>query len=320
MFKLPKGPSPAVLTEKNFPDQHGKVFMITGATSGIGQELAKILYGANATVWIVARSKQKAEETVAAIGQAHPGSKGRMEVLIADFNDLHTIRPAAEEFLQRESRLDVLWNNAGIMIPPKGTVTAQGYEAQLGVNNLGPFLFTKLLTPLIIKTAQESPANSVRVVWVSSSAAEHFSPPGGVEMDKLTMAAGKDYSQWQRYGASKAGDIYQSAEYARRYGPEKVTSVALDPGNLDTNLYKDMGRVLHFISKLIALKPVIYGAYTELFGGLSIEVKNGDWVEPFGKVSQPREDIREGCKSGLDGGSGRAREFWEWCERETSAL
>lgn len=159
--------------------------MITGATSGIGRELAQILFAANATVWIVGRSKSKISETTNAIRKHAPQSKGKLESLLVDFNDLRTIKSAVDDFLTRGgSRIDVLWNNAGIMIPPKGTVTTQEYEAQLGVNVLAPFLFTKLLTETLVKTATSS-GKSVRVVWVSSSAAARFSPPGGVEMAKL---------------------------------------------------------------------------------------------------------------------------------------
>lgn len=143
---------------------------------------------------------------------------------MVDFNDLTSIRPAVHQFLQAESRLDVLWNNAGIMIPPKGEKTAQGYEAQLGVNTMAPFLFTKLLTDVMLKTAGRAPAGgNPRVVWVSSSAAGNFAPQGGVDIGKL---ASNDYSQWQNYGVSKAGSILLSAEFARRYGGDGLVTTA----------------------------------------------------------------------------------------------
>lgn len=199
------------------------MFVVTGSTSGIGFELAQILYAANAKVWIVARSASKAQATVDRIRTAHPDSQGQLEILIVDFNDLTKIKPAAEDFLRRETRLDVLWNNAGVMIPPKGTKTAQQYEAQIGVNALAPHLFTKLLAPVLLKTAEVQAAGNPRVVWVSSSAAERFAPQGGVDLDAL----GKEnsYSQWQNYGMSKAANIFQAAECARRYGEAGILSV-----------------------------------------------------------------------------------------------
>lgn len=109
------------------------------------------------------------------------------------------------------------------MIPPTDTVTEQGYEAQMGVNAVAPFLFTKLLADILQRTAQSTTGGEARVVWVSSSAAAGFSPPGGVDMKAL--AANNKLSQWQRYGMSKAANILQASEYARRYGAAGITSV-----------------------------------------------------------------------------------------------
>lgn len=217
-------PTAPALTERNLPDQSGKIFLVTGATSGIGRELTRILYGANATVYIAARSKTKAEQTISSIKAELPDSRGLLSPIIVDFNDLTTVRPAVEEFLAKEGRLHVLFNNAGIMIPPRGTKTVQGHEAQLGINNLGPFLFTKLLLPTLLKTANIGPNNkAVRIVWVSSSAVNAFAPPNGVDMDNLDYH--DDKGQWFKYGTSKAGNVFHAAEFGRRFGPKGIASV-----------------------------------------------------------------------------------------------
>lgn len=109
------------------------------------------------------------------------------------------------------------------MIPPQGSKTKQGYELQLGTNNVAPFLFTKLLTPLLIKTAANATPGTVRVTWVSSSAAKRFSPPGGIDMSNLDYK--KEQSAWQKYGASKAGNILHSSEFARRFKDSGVISL-----------------------------------------------------------------------------------------------
>jgi retinol dehydrogenase-12 len=140
---------------------------------------------------------------------------------------LTTIKKSASEFLSKESKLDVLWNNAGVMVPPQGSKTKQGYELQLGTNNVAPFLFTKLLTPILTKTAKEAPPGSVRVVWVSSSAAEAFSPKGGVDMENLDYK--KDKAAWHKYGVSKAGNVLHAKEYARRFGGEGILSLVCVP-------------------------------------------------------------------------------------------
>ena len=197
---------------------------MTGATSGIGEQLAQILYSHNAKVYVAGRSAEKASKMIEAIKQAHPESKGELIFLHLDLDDLTTIKSSAQEFLSKEKRLDVLWNNAGVMVPPQGSVTKQDYELQLGTNNIAPFLFTKLLTPLLFETAQTAPEASVRVVWVSSSASDRFAPEGGLDLNDLGYT-GPDRSAWYKYGVSKAGNILHSKEFARRYGKDGVISI-----------------------------------------------------------------------------------------------
>jgi retinol dehydrogenase 12 len=141
-----------------------QVFIVTGSSSGVGKELAQILYSHNAKVYIAARSSEKSSVTIESIGTAFPESKGELVFLHLDLDDLTAIKKSADDFLSKEKRLDVLWNNAGVMFPPQGSKTKQGYELQLGTNNVAPFLFTKLLTPILIKTAKASSPGDVRVV------------------------------------------------------------------------------------------------------------------------------------------------------------
>jgi retinol dehydrogenase-12 len=117
----------------------------------------------------------------------------------------------------------VLWNNAGVMNTPQGSKTKQGYEMQLGVNNVAPFLFTKLLTPVLLETAKKTHTGAVRVVWVSSSAAEMLAPIGGLDVKKLDYK--EDQSAWVKYAWSKVGNILHSNEYAKRYADNGVFSV-----------------------------------------------------------------------------------------------
>ena len=189
----------------------------------MGKELAQILYSHNAKVYVAARSKEKASKAIESIKAAFPKSAGELVFLSLDLDDLTTIKKSAEEFLSKEKKLDVLWNNAGVMIPPQGSKTKQGYELQLGTNNVAPFLFTKLLTPILASTAKTSPTGSVRVVWVSSSAAEGFSPTNGVDMDNLDYKT--DKSAWHKYGVSKAGNVLHCKEYAKRHEADGIISV-----------------------------------------------------------------------------------------------
>lgn len=172
---------------------------------------------------MAARSEEKARQVIDEIKAKYTTSKGALVYLHLDLNDLTTIKASAENFLAQEKSLHVLWNNAGVMRPPQGSVTKQGYELQIGTNNLAPFLFTKLLTPLLKATAKVSPPGSVRVVWVSSSAAKNFSPEGGVDVTNLDYHV--DMGVWPKYGISKAGNIYHGTEYARRFGNDGILSL-----------------------------------------------------------------------------------------------
>ncbi len=199
----------------------------------------KILYAHNAKVYLAARSEQKATKAISSIESSSPKSKGELGFHHLDLDDLTSVKRSANSFLSKENKLDVLWNNAGVMVPPQGSKTVQNYEAQLGTNCLGPFLFTKLLTPLLIQTARTAPKDSVRVVWLSSSAAETTAPKGGVVMNNLDYK--KDASAWSKYGTSKAGNIFYSNEFAKRHRDDGVISVVCTTYSLlvdDTRLIK----------------------------------------------------------------------------------
>ncbi|MBE3049903.1 hypothetical protein IMZ48_46880 [Candidatus Bathyarchaeota archaeon] len=170
-----------------------------------------------------------------------------------------------------------------MMIPPPGSVTPQGHELQLGVNNIGTFAFTSCLTPLLVKTAKSEAPGTVRVVWVSSIGAEKASHvPGGVPIDDLELDTYKHQhkAKFYRYGVSKAGNYLHGAEYAKRHADDGIVSVALNPGNLDSDLYRTMSPLITAVLRRVVLYPSVYGAYTELYAGLSPDVtmeKSGSW-------------------------------------------
>lgn len=215
-------PPAPVLTEANLPDQSNKVFIVTGSSGGLGKELVKILYQKNAKVYVAARSETKALAAIQEVKEAFPESTGQLEFLHLDLNDLSTIKKSAQTFLQSETRLDVLWNNAGVMMPPQGSVTAQGYELQMGVNALGSFLFTKLLHPILTATAKVASKNSVRVISVASSAAVMAPKPA---IDFANIQYEKEESALSKYMRSKAAMVLHSAEFARRTADEGIISM-----------------------------------------------------------------------------------------------
>jgi len=315
MFFIPK-PN---LTEKNLPDQTGKVHIVTGGYAGCGLELVKILYQHNATIYVAGRSKEKAGKSIQAVKAAFPDSKGRLEFLKVDLGDLTSIKPAAEEFMSKETRLDVLTNNAGVMTPPKGSKDSHGRELQLGTNCLGPYLFTELLVPVLQKTAKEAPTGTVRVTWASSSAT-YMSPKGGVEFG----SDGEPTPFWndsgKAYAQAKAANCLLASEFANRYGKDGIISVSWNPGNLRSELQRHLGAVTAFFLDKLLLYPTIYGAYTELWSGWSPDLTashNGAYIGPWGRVLDIRKDHVAAMKSQKEGGTGIAAKFWDWCDSTT---
>jgi retinol dehydrogenase-12 len=116
-------PPAPTFTDKDLPSLTGKVYIVTGAASGVGFELAKILYAAGGSVYIAARSTSRCEGAIEKIKSQTKGEKisGRLESMVVDLADLRTVKGAVDEFLRRETRLDVLVHNAGVMTPPTGS-------------------------------------------------------------------------------------------------------------------------------------------------------------------------------------------------------
>lgn len=215
-FNIPAPP----LTEKNLPDQSGKVFLVTGSNTGVGYYVASILYSRNAKVWMAARTESKAMEAIETIKEKYPQSTGSLEYLHLNLSDLTTIKASAEDFLARETKLHWLDNNAGVMVPPPGSKGAQGMDLTYQTNILGPFLFTKLLLPILKRTAESEPEGSVRVSWAGSLAVDLATPKGGFpwkqEKNGEEMLDDKNNNNLA-YGVSKCANYFLAREFGRRF-------------------------------------------------------------------------------------------------------
>ncbi|OAG11934.1 NAD(P)-binding protein [Paraphaeosphaeria sporulosa] len=277
-----------------------------------------MLYSVNAKVYIAARSEEKSRKAISDIQTAYPSSKGSLIFLHLDLADLTTIKATVDEFLNKESKLHVLFNNAGVMsVPTIPDRTVQGYEMNLGVNNVGTFLLTKLLTPVLISTARTEPANTVRVVWVSSTIDLAGAKHVGVPLDDLDFHKRK-VPGMERYGLSKTGSWLHAVEYAKLHEADGIVCMPVNPGNLNSELGREHTRFVQWILRFI-VHPVYLGAYSLLFAGLSPEItieKSGSFIWPWGRFGTVRQDLVAATKSEAESGNGNAKKFWDWTEEQ----
>ncbi|KAL6242610.1 hypothetical protein RBB50_010256 [Rhinocladiella similis] len=293
--------------EKDIPSLADKVILVTGGNAGLGKETVLQLAKHNPhKIFLASRTEAKASDAIASI-KASISQDVDIEFLPLDLASLPSVHEAADQVTSRTNRLDILILNAGIMAVPEGK-TASGQEIQLGTNHVGHFLLTKLLLPLLQKTAtQYNP--DVRIISLSSEA-WNFGP----KLDTI-LSTEKLSTQgpWARYGASKAANIMFAAEFARRY--PAFTSVSLHPGMIHTDLYaanSQTNPLVRYGSKLIG--PLIFqsieaGAFNTLWlaAGANKEVlKNGQYYTPVGKV--------QNNKWATDAAAGK--KLWGWTEAE----
>jgi NAD(P)-dependent dehydrogenase (short-subunit alcohol dehydrogenase family) len=328
-------PPQPTFTEADIGTQHGKVFLITGGYSGIGFEVAKILYDKGGKVYIAGRSQEKAQEAIREIKSVSPTeSGGSLAFLALELDNLTAIKEAVDAFKEKETKLDVLWNNAGVSQPPPGSQSKQGFELQLATNCLGPFLLTRLLLPLLEKAAEyfpdgttvpspgnaavRSPENATgRVIWLSSQIMELSAPTGAIIMSELNHPPS---NQTRNYVNSKTGNYLLACELARRDGLSKgIISVSVNPGAASTSLFRHSPWLAYLAWPLLH-NPKL-AAYTELYAGLSPDINldvNGCYVVPWGRIATwVRNDLVDATKPKEEGGTARAAEFWDFCERIT---
>ena len=306
----------------------GRVFIMTGANSGLGLELVKQLYPTGARIYLACRSRERAEHTIQqVISSADPGSSGNsicestsLRFLYLDLLDLTTIAPAVAAFAAQESRLDILWNNAGIGGSPVGTTTAQGLEGHVGVNCVGPLILTQSLAPLLRAASRNAPPHSVRVIWTASLSIETHAPAGGIDEGWLAARGGTTQQPGIDYAQSKVGNWWLAVEAARRYASDGIVSVAQNPGQLDTDVWRYQPWWLMMLLRP-TLHPQRMGAYTMLYAafadGLTAGENSGAYVMPWGRIRAwhecPRKDIVRAMEAG------GAERFWQWCEEKATS-
>lgn len=250
-------------------DLAGQVFLVTGANSGIGFVTAQQLAKQGARVLVGARRPDAGQAAVDAIRAAHPAAE--VTLLPLDLGDLASVRAAADQVLATTDRLDGLVNNAGIMNAPEGR-TVDGFESQIGVNHLGHFLLTELLTERLIAS---SPS---RIVVLSSSYHDvAMGREGHIVLDDLHFDR-RPYDGWAAYAQSKLANLLHARELARRLEGTGVTAVSVHPGWVRTNLIQHsipvwfQNSVMKMVQGFIGMIEPWEGAQTTLYALLADDV------------------------------------------------
>lgn len=292
----------------DIPDQTGRVFVVTGANSGIGFEAARVLVAKGAHVVLACRNPAKAVEAEQRLRAEK--DHAAVEVMALDVSRVASVRAFAERFRARHKRLDGLCNNAGVMAPPYG-LTDEGFEVQMATNHFGHFALTGLLLDLLSSSAPS------RVVNVSSGL-HHL---GGDRFEAIME--GRRFNPWVLYGQSKLANVLFTAELDRRLRAKglDVRAVACHPGYAATNLQTTAGSggatfgysesVARVVNKLFA-RPAAEGAWPTLYALTSPDAQGGDYVGPGGG-GIPRKETPSRAARDAD----LARRLWVISARTT---
>ncbi len=296
-------------TEADIPDLSGRTAVVTGSNGGLGQENARALAAAGATVVVASRESEKTDRAVEELKAAVPD--GNFEVVPLDLASLDSVRQAASRIASEHPTLDILINNAGVMAVAEAQ-TADGFEMQFGVNHLGHWA----LTALLLKPLLNAPAG--RVVTVTSTA-HHFGR--GLDADNPHMK-GK-YKPWKAYYEAKLANFQfgLGLEEKLRKANARAASLIAHPGLTDTDLQARSvekngdrtARFFHMLASKTGMSPE-NGALPQLRAATDPTARGGEFYGPlWGNNGPPvRKPVfrRVGLDKAVD-------KLWEVSARET---
>jgi len=265
---------------RNFPKQNGRTAIVTGANSGLGFETTLAFASKGITTIMACRNLEKAEEAKQKILKQVP--EAQLDIIQIDLSKLKSVREFAEKFLSQYNRLDLLINNAGVMMPPYQK-TEDGFELQMAANYFGHFLLTGLLIEILTDTKDS------RVVSLSSIAHKN------AEIDFKDLQSEKNYSKFKAYGQSKLACLLFAKELDRRlksFSKGNTKSIAAHPGASNTELSRHIPKWLS-----IVLSPILFlvshsaenGAKPIILAALNKDIKGGDYFGPTGFMEMKGE-------------------------------
>jgi len=255
-------------TAESIPDQTGRVAIVTGANTGIGKETARALAQKGARVVLACRSEERGKDAVRDIREGELA--GAVELELLDLSSLGSVEEFVERIKGRYERLDLLINNAGVMMPPLSKTT-EGFELQFGTNHLGHFALTGRLMDLLRST------EGSRVVTVSSEAHKW----GEITFDDLQWES-RPYKKMAAYGQSKLANLLFTYELQRRLAAAGSGTQALSahPGWTATDLQRGTP-LFRFFNPVFAMKPW-QGALPTLRAAVDPDAPGGTFYGPHG--------------------------------------
>ena len=276
--------------DKDIPDLTGKVAIITGGAGGCGYRAAIAFLKKNCKVIIASRSKDKADAAIKTLRDEI--KTGDVSFIRVDLGDLKTIKPFAEEFARSSSSLDILINNAGVMLAPDGSKTSDGYELQIGTNVIGHFALFQALLSILLVTARQT--GQVRIVNVSSFVHRFASrPPITWDDDKFWFKSSGLRARNARYAASKAGNVLINTKMHESYGHHGLVCVSCHPGIINTDLHRQItGLPRWFLNQLI-FQPAEKGGINITCAATSPKLKGNEYIVPWGRVGKPRAQLKD---------------------------
>jgi NAD(P)-dependent dehydrogenase (short-subunit alcohol dehydrogenase family) len=291
--------------EADVPEQDGRTAVITGANTGIGFEAARVLAGRGAAVVLVCRDPAKADD---AVRRVRLGAKAEVATVQLNLASLASVRAAAEELRAAHQRVDILINNAGVMMTPHEH-TEDGFELQFGTNHLGHFA----LTGLLLDRMRDVPGS--RVVTVSSNGHRL----GRMDFGNLQWQHG--YNRISAYGRSKLANLLFAYELQRRLeaAGAATQSLAAHPGTSRTELTRNLPPWMSLGARLMPMQPAPMGAVPMLRAATDPRAHGGEYYGPagFAENAGPATRVRS---SGRSHDHAAARRLWAESERLTGVV
>jgi NAD(P)-dependent dehydrogenase (short-subunit alcohol dehydrogenase family) len=258
-------------TTANAPDQSGRIAVLTGANTGVGYETAAALAAKGAHVVLAVRNLEKGKAAADLITRATPGANVSLQEL--DLTSLESVRAAAEQLKSNYDAIDLLINNAGVMMTPKST-TRDGFELQFGTNHLGHFALTGLLLDRVLA------AQGSRVVTVSSQG--HRFARTGIRFNDLQWE--RSYSRVGAYGQAKLANLLFTYELQRRLQGTNTIAVAAHPGASNTELARNLPVAIRWLATVFTPlgQGAAMGALPTLRAATDPGVLGGQYFGPDG--------------------------------------